>query len=246
MTYLQPLFPVLLFFGLFQIVRHRRSMNSPGVRGLMLVLIALFLASWQPAAWLFSRGFEGWYPPKDYPTEDAGAIVVLASAIYPPCPPIPTPRAGSDTYERCQYAAWLHRHWKPLPVLASGGGGSLESPPYALTMKDALQREGVPESAIWMEDRSRTTHENAAYTAAILHRKGIQRIVLVTDAYHMLRAAACFRKESITVIPAACGYRTYREFQIKDLLPGWEPIAWNEDAMHESVGLIWYRFHGWI
>ena len=73
-----------------------------------------------------------------------------------------------------------------------------------------------------------------------------RRIVLVTDAYHMLRADACFRKESFTVIPAACGYRTYHDFQFSDWLPGWEPIAWNEDAVHESVGLVWYRLHGWI
>jgi uncharacterized SAM-binding protein YcdF (DUF218 family) len=246
MTYLQPLLPVLLLLGLLQIVRYRRSAQLPGFRGLMLVVIALFLASWEPAAWLFSRGFESWYPPRTYPAGDAGAIVVLASAVYPPDPPLPTPRLGSDTDARCQYAAWLHRHWKPLPVLASGGGGFVDTPPYAMAMKDALEREGVPASAIWVEDRSHSTHENALYAAALLQQKGVRRIVLVTNAYHMLRAAACFRKQSLTVIPAACGYRTYHDFQLTDLLPGWEPISWNDDAMHESVGLVWYRLRGWI
>jgi uncharacterized SAM-binding protein YcdF (DUF218 family) len=246
MTYLQPVFPLVLLFAMVQLIRYRRSFTAPAFRGLTLAWAAVFLASWAPAAWLFSRCLERGYPPREYPTGDAGAIVVLASAVYPPCPPVPTPRAGSDTYERCQYAAWLFKHWKPLPILASGGGGFVDSPPYAIAMRDALEREGVPASAIWVEDRSRTTHENAAYAAAILRQKGIQRIVLVTDAYHMMRADACFRKESFAVTPAACGYRTYHDFQLTDLLPGWEPIAWNEDAVHESVGLVWYRLHGWI
>jgi uncharacterized SAM-binding protein YcdF (DUF218 family) len=243
MTYLQPVFTFVLLVALVQVIRCRKS---PGFRGLALALVAVFLVSWEPAAWLPSRGLEGWFPPRDYPAGDAQASVVLASAVYPPCPPMPTPRAGSDTYERCQYAAWLYKHWKPLPVLATGGGGFVDSPPYAFAMREALEREGVPASAIILEDRSRTTHENAAFSAAILRQKGIGRIVLVTDAYHMLRADACFRKESLTVIPAACGYRTYHRFLPADLLPGWEPISWNEDAAHETVGLVWYRLHGWI
>lgn len=246
MTYLQPVFPLLLLLALVQAIRCRRSLAPPAFRGLALAVVALFLASWEPAAWLLSRCLEGRYPPRGYPTGDAGAIVVLASAVYPPSPPMPDPRAGADTYERCQYAAWLFKHWKPLPILASGGGGFVDSPPYAFAMREALEREGVPASSIWVEDRSRTTHENAAYSAAILRQKGIQRIVLVTDAYHMLRADACFRKESFAVIPAACGYRTYSTFRLANLLPGWEPIAWNEDAVHESVGLAWYKLHGWI
>jgi len=246
MTYLQPVFSFVLLLALVQVIRYRRSFTSPAFRGLVLALLAVFLVSWEPAAWLLSRCLEGRYPPREYPTGDAQAIVVLASAVYPPCPPVPTPRAGADTYERCQYAAWLFKHWKPLPILASGGGGFVDSPPYAFAMREALEREGVPPSAIWLEDRSRTTHENAAFAAAILQGKGIRRIVLVTDAYHMLRADACFRKQSFIVIPAACGYRTYHDFQLSDLLPGWEPIAWNEDAVHESIGLVWYRLHGWI
>lgn len=246
MTYLQPVFPFVLLFVLVQVIRYRKSFPAPAFRGLALALAALFLATWAPVAWLVSRTLERQYPPRVYPTGDAEAIVVLSSAVYPPNPPLPTPRAGSDTYERCQYAAWLFHHWKQLPILASGGGSFVDSPPYAFAMREALQREGVPPSAIWLEDRSRTTHENAAFSAAILQRKGIHRIVLVTDAYHMLRADACFRKQSLTVIPAACGYRTYHDFQLTDLLPGWEPIAWNEDVAHESVGLIWYRLHGWI
>ncbi len=246
MTYLQPLFPLLLLLALVQVVRFRRAMPPQAFRGLALAMLAIFLVSWEPAAWIISRCLERNYPPRQYPVGGAQAIVVLASAVYPPSPPIPTARVGSDTYERCQYAAWLFLHWKALPVLASGGGGFVESPAYAVTMRQALEKEGVPATSIWTEERSRTTHENAQFSAEILKRKGIRRIVLVTDAYHMMRAEASFRKESLDVVPAACGYRTYHDFQFADYLPGWEPVSWNEDAMHESVGMVWYKLRGWI
>src|SRR5580698_4869953 len=103
MTYLQPVFPFVLLLALIQVIRYRGSLSSPAFRGLALALAVVFLASWEPAAWLLSRGLEGRYPPREYPTGDAQAIVVLASTVYPPCPPMPTPRAGVDTYERCQY-----------------------------------------------------------------------------------------------------------------------------------------------
>ena len=119
-------------------------------------------------------------------------------------------------------------------------------PPYSLVMRQALEREGVPAEDIWVEDRSHSTHENAVFAAQLLRRKGIRKIVLVTEAYHMPRAVACFREEGLIVVPAACGYRSYHTFHIEELWLGWEPIAWNEDTLHEAVGLIWYRIRGWI
>jgi uncharacterized SAM-binding protein YcdF (DUF218 family) len=247
MTYTQPLFTSLLAIAFAALAFRKRGgrLDRPLVP--FLALGALFLVSWAPAATLVTRVFESRNPPRLYPAETAEAIVVLSSAVFPPCPPIPTPRLGADTYERCQYAAWLHTHWKPLPVLACGGMGDPEDlPPYSLVMRQALEREGVPPSAIWIEGRSLSTHENAVFGAELLRQKGIRKIVLVTEAYHMPRAADCFRKAGIVVVPAACGYRSYHTFHAEELLPGWEPIAWNEDALHEGVGLAWYWMRGWI
>jgi hypothetical protein len=71
-------------------------------------------------------------------------------------------------------------------------------------------------------------------------------LILVTDAYHMLRSERCFRKEGIDVVPAACAYRSFSKLHGMDLLPSWEAISWNEDILHESLGLLWYRIRSWI
>jgi uncharacterized SAM-binding protein YcdF (DUF218 family) len=245
MTYIQPLFPLLVLAALVEAFRGIRQRRVSWL--LRLLVLGIFLFSWYPAARLVSHAFEGRYPPREFPVaDDAQAIVVLSSAIYPPSPPIPTPRVGSDTYERCMYTAWLYRHWRPLPVLAAGGTNHPPGEPYSVTMAVALEMEGVPKSHIWLETESHSTHENAAYSARLLRSKGIRKIILVTEAYHMFRAERCFRKEGIEVTPAACAYRTFNGFHFTDLLPGWEPISWNEDILHESIGLLWYRMRGWI
>jgi uncharacterized SAM-binding protein YcdF (DUF218 family) len=226
------------------------AVKRPGRAALWLLRIGafgIFWASWPPAGRLASRLFERPYPPALYPAaNDAQAIVVLPSAVYPAVPQLPTARVGSDTYERCLYAAWLHLHWRPLPILACGGTNHSGMPPYSITLAKALEYEGVPRNQIWLEEESHTTHENAVYAARLLRAKGIHRIVLVTDAYHMFRAERSFRRQGLDVVPAACAHRSYFTLQLTDVFPSWEPIGWTEDLLHESLGLLWYRLHSWI
>lgn len=246
MTYVQPLFTLSLI-ALLVVLAHRwRTGRLQKPLGLFLAWGAVFLIAWPPAAQVITRSLEVQYPPRLYPTGEAQAIVVLASGVLAGCPPVTTPVLDSDTFERCQYAAWLHNHWKPLPVLASGGTVDADVPPYATVMAQVLERGGVPANSIWIEDGSHSTNENAVDSAKLLRQKQIHTILLVTAAYHMPRAAACFRRQGLTVIPAACGYRSYHGFYPGNLWPGWEAIAWNEDALHEAVGLVWYRMRGWI
>jgi uncharacterized SAM-binding protein YcdF (DUF218 family) len=220
-----------------------------GARRLLVKVAALmlFLLCWTPVSMLIVRAVQSpysWQPPTD---KQAGAIVVLAGEVHDPFPPLPLPLLGSSTYERCRYAAWLYHEWEPLPLLLSGG--SLHSDQrwsYAEVMRDFLLRHGVPESKLIIENRSRSTDENARYTAEILRQKAIRKIVLVTDAVHMRRAQKTFEKLGFMVIPAPCGFRPVYEFDWGDALPSWRAIVWNEDVLHEVVGLIWYWARGRI
>jgi uncharacterized SAM-binding protein YcdF (DUF218 family) len=155
-----------------------------GARRLLVKVAALMLLlfCWTPVSMLIVRAVQSpysWQPPTD---KQASAIVVLAGAVHDPFPPLPLPLLGGSTYERCRYAAWLYHEWRPLPLVLSGG--SLHSDPWwsdADVMRDFLLRHGVPESQLIIENRSRSTAENARYTAEILRQKGIRKIVLVVD-----------------------------------------------------------------
>lgn len=244
LSYFQPLFATVIFLLIAEVVWYWKNRRRPVL--LLATVTVLFLIAWPPMACLVVGVLEHPYPVLTSPPVGAGAIVVLSSTIYPPYPPLPTSRLGADTFERCQYASWLHRNWLPIPILTSGGATQDPgAPPYAATMETELERSGVPRNMIWSEIQSRSTHENALYSAQLLKAKGIRKIVLVTDAFHMLRAERAFRKVGLEVIPAASGYRRFHLITPDRLLPSWEAIAWNEDSLHEALGLLWYRVRGW-
>ncbi len=242
MTYVQPLlltFLLIAAFGLFHLRKSGR-MWLPA-----LGLAGLFLLSWPPAAWLFSRILDARYPERPFsPQPGAQAIVLIASAVIPPQYGIPYAVPDKETFGRCEYAAWLHTHGQALPVLACGGPGAKGEQPASVTMRRLIQQAGVPDSMIWTEDRSRSTHENAAFGAEILRKHGIGKIILVTEAEDMLRAEMCFKKEGLAVIPAPSSFHAAPTPD--ELMPSWKAIDQNERTLHETLGLAWYWIRGWI
>ena len=82
-------------------------------------------------------------------------------------------------------------------------GGALEGDvSEARGMAHAIRQQGVPETALILENSSRTTYENAAMTEDQLKARGIGKILLVTSALHMPRAMAAFAKQGVVAIAA--------------------------------------------
>jgi uncharacterized SAM-binding protein YcdF (DUF218 family) len=238
MTYTEPLILVFVLIALAGLVRRRLALATVGVLGLLL-------ASWPPVDWLLARPLEARYSDRLVPASPAQAIVVLLSAVRMPRPNRPYPVPDQATFERGEHAAWLYHHWKPLPVLVCGGPARVGGRPISAAMREMLGRDGIPETMIWTEERSRSTHENAAYGAEVLRSHGISTIALVVEAQSMLRGEACFRKQGITVVPAASGYREWGSLS-EQLIPSWQAIQRNEVTLHETLGLAWYWMRGWI
>jgi uncharacterized SAM-binding protein YcdF (DUF218 family) len=241
MTYVQPL---LLLFGLIALVGVMRLRRYRGSWVAMLGVGGLLVSSWPPIDWLLSRPLEMWYPVQPYQMQPAQAIVVLSSTVDPPHFERPYPLPDSETYSRCEFAAWLHTQRQPLPILACGGGTD-STLVLAVTMRELLRKAGIPDTMIWTEERSLNTHENAVYGAEILRKHGVDRVVLVVDAQSMPRAAACFRKVGIAVVPAPSRFREFGPVS-QELLPSWRSIARNELTLHEVIGLAWYWLRGWV
>lgn len=242
MTYTKPLillFSILALIGLARLRHCKGSLISKvGVIGLMLV-------SWPPVDWLLSRPLEAPYAVRPYQAADVQAIVVLSSTVRPPRYERPFPIPDRDTYERCEFAAWIYKHSRPLPVLACGGRPNPRAQPDSVTMRQLLLRAGVPETMIWTEELSRSTHENAVYGAEILRKHGVSAIALVVEAQSMRRAEACFRKQGIGVAPAPSAFRDFGPWP-EELIPSSGAIARNEITLHEVAGLGWYWLRGWI
>lgn len=235
MTYTEPLILVFVLIALAGSLGQRRVLATAGILGI------LFL-SWPPVDWLVALPLEARYSGRLLPASPAQAIVVLLSSVSMPRTGQPYAIPDHQTYERCAYAAWLYQHWESLPVLVSGGPPGR---PISAPMRDLLERDGIPPTMIWTEERSRSTHENAVYGAEVLRSHGITTIALVVDAQSMLRAEASFQKLGITVVPAVSEYREWGPLS-EELIPSWKAIQRNEVSLHETLGLAWYWMRGWI
>ena len=253
MSYLEPTLPLLLALGVVGLVSAwRRSTKGHRPWLLTISIGGILLLSMNVAAWFFSLPLEMWYDADPFPPKSAEAIVILSGSVHPPSLNRPYTFAAQDTYERLQHGLWLFKHWNSLPILVCGGMLN-EDEPYAATMRRVSYElsspltppEGVPTEMIWIENRSKSTHENAVYGSKILRDHAIGRVALVVEANSMARAAASFRQEGIAVVPAAIRF-TKIDGKLTDLVPNWRALALNGEALHEYIGIAWYGLRGWI
>jgi len=241
MNYLEPLLAVFIAIALAGLLAVQ---SSKGKSVALAGVLGLLLISWPPVDWLLTRPLEARYPLRPFqPPPGLQAIVVLGSSVDPPKQERPYPRPDWPSYDRSEYAAWIYRRWGPLPVLVCEGNQLYASNRHILQI--LLVRAGVDEKLIWEEERSGTTSSNAIFGGEVLRAHGVKHIALVVDALSMPRAVACFRKEGFDVTPAPMDFRTWGPLR-DELLPSWKSIRRNEIALHEWLGLAWYRWKGWI
>lgn len=103
--------------------------------------------------------------------------------------------------ERMRYAAYLHKK-TGLPILATGSSpnGTSEAKIIADEFKMFFNIDTK-----WLENKAKTTKENAIFSREILEKENINKIVLVTNQWHMKRAEMLFKQQGFDVLPASVG-----------------------------------------
>lgn len=107
--------------------------------------------------------------------------------------------SGGDTTARTQEAINLYKNGWSSHLIFSGAALDTSGPSNAAVMREQALREGVPETAITIEQQSQTTEQNAAKTSTILANKSITTAIVVTSAYHMKRAVLEFERQAPNV-----------------------------------------------
>lgn len=220
--------------------------------GLLLASVGILLVlSAPPVSLALARSLEGQFPDVDVAqVAPAQALVVLGGTIRMPsgqhhASGITEP---SDRLLKCFR---LYRAGKAPLIVCSGGNNPVGKiagvPPEAEGMEQLLEEWGVPQSAIEVENGSINTHENALLSYRLLAPRGITRIILVTSALHMPRAAAAFRKVGFAVTPAPAdfhtGWGTPPAFE--RWIPSVNSIRESERDLREWSGIWVYRWRGW-
>jgi uncharacterized SAM-binding protein YcdF (DUF218 family) len=230
------LFILLAMIGVLVAWRTRRL----GLAAATTAIGCLYLVSMPIVAGLLIQSAEAIAERQPrLPTETPpGAIIVLSADWHSSVPGKPD-AVGPLTLERLAAAAKAHRI-SGLPILVSGGPPEFGERSLAALMSKALQEDfGIP--VRWQEERSQNTFENAAFSATMLRREGIDSALVVAHPWDMARALWSFRAVGYQVVPAAAHEERRLSFSAAAFFPQVPALRDSYYALHELIGLAWYR-----
>lgn len=155
--------------------------------------------------------------------------------------------------DRITHALQLYRMGKIKKILITGGQGLNPVNPQSESelLKRFLIMTGMPESDILIEDQSKNTRENAAFTKALLEKNGIstdQKYLLITSAFHMTRAKGCFDKVGMNTETFPTDYYSHDlKYDIPSLLfPDPFSLEYWTKLFKEWIGILVYKLAGYL
>jgi uncharacterized SAM-binding protein YcdF (DUF218 family) len=154
----------------------------------------------------------------------ADVIVILGGGTLPDGSPSPA------TTRRVEHAVALYRKGLAPYLICTGGYTQQHPKSEGRACADLAHQEGVPSSAILMEEVSTSTEENAVEARKVMAAHGFKTALLVTDNFHMLRAEMLFHRQGISVILSPAQVTT-------GPLEAWRAVI---DTYREVGALGWY------
>lgn len=145
----------------------------------------------------------------------------------------------NDNVERLIVTHRLVRDGKARVVIVSG------ITPEAEVLAQQLEDWGIAKDRIVLEARSRNTHENAVYSREIARARGFDRVLVVTSAFHMRRAAECFAAVDMKVDTLSVDYRASLSVPVGEWIPRAGSLALTTMVLREMAGRFIYRMQGY-
>ncbi len=150
-------------------IQHRSKRTLQTIASIVFMVVAVAV------------GFVGLFPFVAQ-AQPADVIIVLGSAA-------PRGVPGKVMISRLDHALLLYRRGYAPLILVSGGVGKGEPISEAAVMRKYLISKGVPPTAILVENRSRNTWENLAYSKILMTQFELERVLVVSSAFHLGRVA---------------------------------------------------------
>ena len=148
-----------------------------------MTLVALLLA------WVVSMALVERAGRRDE-AQAAHAIVVLGAAQYVGRPS-PVLRARVD------HAVSLWKRGLAPTLILTGGTGVGDTTSEAAVARKYAMSKGVPDGAIVLEIKGRTTSESMRAVARIMEDREQESVILVSDPFHMLRLSILARRHGL-------------------------------------------------
>lgn len=237
---LPPAAPMLLsLLGLAMLVGRRRRL---GLSLAFAGLAALWLASCHAVGiWLAQVLLP--LPPalSAAQLQPVQAIVVLGGGVLPHAPEYGAAQPAGPTLARLRYGAWLARA-SGKPVGFAGGVGWAAASTDVSTEGEVARRVMAQDWGVtlrWVDERSRDTTENAREMRLLMRADGVERIALVTHAWHMPRSVRAFEEAGFQVVlPAPTGFPVPTVRPLLEWLPSAEGLTLSRQVLREWLGLM--------
>ena len=232
-----------LVAGVFLLLRGRRR----GEWLVVLSAIGFLLLAVAPIGSAMMLVLEQRFPrPPKLPARIDG-ILVLGGAVDPRLSLAYGEAVFNGSIARVLGGVALARHHPEAKLALVGGEGEVFPVGFAEAWATSgfVNEEGIPATRVILEERSRSTHENAVFAKELIRPGPGQNWVLVTSAFHMPRAIAAFRAVDWPVIPYPVDFRVDPKTDLRanfNLLGG---LGTTTIAGKEWAGLLGYRLLGW-
>ncbi|MCG8582054.1 MAG: YdcF family protein [Bacteroidales bacterium] len=156
-----------------------------------------------------------------------------------------------EASDRLLQAILIHRMNAERPIIISGGSAEIyfEERPEADYLHEYLINIGIDSTKILFEKQSRNTYENALYTADLLDSMSIKKdISLITSAFHMKRAKACFEKQGFKVDAISTHIMSnHQALKPADyFLPSLSTLQLWPLLIKEWMGILIYKMKGFV
>jgi uncharacterized SAM-binding protein YcdF (DUF218 family) len=235
----------LILLGLMLTLFKRLRSFGAGVS--LVVTLATLALGLLPIASYILLPLEERFPAFRHDGKAVDGIILLGGSIEAADSASRGSLVANESAERVLDTIQLAHRYPAARILISGGGGTVfgDGAAEAPIIADYFRSIGIDPARILVEDRSRTTSENAVYSRELAKPHEGERWLLVTSAWHMPRAVGVFEKAEFPVTPypvdfrTAGGSRTHRPFAFVS-----EGLRRLDIATKEWAGLIGYYATG--
>ncbi|MGP4068894.1 YdcF family protein [Halobacillus sp. B29] len=153
-------------------------------------------------------GYSLWTYGEEENIPDADAAIVLGAAQWNGEP--------SPVFKgRLKQALELYKEDKVDYLIFTGGGSQEAASSEAEVGKEYAVRNGIPNEAILIEKHSLVTEENLINAKKVAARKGIDSYLLVSDQFHLKRAAGEAENQGMDVTGVPTQYSAYETLKTK-------------------------------
>lgn len=206
----------------------------------------LFLMSISPVSDGLVYFFESQYQqPSKEAISKVDIIVILNGGVFPSGGFRKKPEASGATYSRVFNGVEIFKQSNAKILILSGVGDQKDIEGTANAMKDLAISLGIPADKIIVEPKSRNTMEHAIELAKLFPPTKGLKIGIVTSALHMPRSIRLFQRKfpSDAIIPLPVGYiYSPLKYEIESLMPSSHTLSKSSYAIHELLGMIWYKY----